>query len=94
MHDGPSLAGSEPPPEQADPPGMGSCGHKNHSAGFPARKCSCSDLDFVGGIHDGRFEDVNRVRRHSFVNQNAGVVIISPAKGMPISSRVSPGSVE
>jgi len=44
-HDGPSLAGSEPPPEQADPPGMGSCGHKNHSAGFPARKCSCSDLD-------------------------------------------------
>src|SRR5437588_5138896 len=75
-YDSPALARNELAPEQANAAGMSFCRDKNHGAVLPSCESRCNDFDFVGGIHDRRFEDVNRLRRHGFVNQNQLVVII------------------
>ena len=57
------------------------CRHKNYGFALFARKGGRGGLDFVGGIRDRRFEDVNRFRRHSFVNQNELVVMVLAGEG-------------
>ncbi len=80
-HNGPALIRSEPAPEQAYSPRVRLGGDKNHRAIVFARHRGSNDPDFVHGIHDRRLEDVNRLRRHSFVNQNEIVVMVLAGKG-------------
>src|SRR2546430_172977 len=75
-HNGPALTRSQPTPEQANATRMRFCGDQNYRAVLPWREGWSNDFDFVGGIHDWRFEGVNGFRRHSFVNQNEGIVMI------------------
>ena len=80
-HNGLSLARSKSSPQQANAPRVGFCRDENHSFAFRSCKGRGSDFDFVGRVHNGRFEYVNRLRRHSFVNQNESVVMILSGEG-------------
>ena len=60
---------------------MDFCRDENHSFAFRSRKGRGSDFDFVGRVHNGRFEHVNRLRRHSFMNQDESVVMILSGEG-------------
>lgn len=73
---GAALARREPLPKQANAAGMDFCGHKNHGLALSACQGSSGGFDFVGSVQDRRFEDVNRFRWNSFVNQDELVVII------------------
>src|SRR6266478_2835035 len=75
-HDGQTLPGSEPAPKQANATRMGLGRNNNNGAVLPGRESSRDGSDFVDGIHDRRFEDVNGFRRHSFLNENELVVIV------------------
>ncbi len=75
-HNGPALAGNEPAPKQANAPRVDFCRDQNHGLAIRERKRRGGNSDFVDGIHNGGFEDVNRFRRHSFVNQDESVVLV------------------
>src|SRR6266436_1156293 len=75
-HNGQTLSGSEPAPKQANATRMGLGRNNNNGAVLPGPESSRDGSDFVDGIHDRRFEDVNGFRRHSFLNENELVVIV------------------
>jgi hypothetical protein len=80
-HDGPALTRCEHAPEQTNAAGMGFCSDNNHSFAVCTCQGSCSRFDLVGSVHNRRFEDVNRLPRNSFVNQNELVVIVLAVEG-------------
>src|SRR6266852_5421860 len=58
-NNGPALIRREPAPEQAYSPRVRLGGDKYHRALVFARQRRSNDSDFVGGVHDWRFEYVN-----------------------------------
>jgi hypothetical protein len=80
-HNGEAISRGQFSPEETHAPGMGFGGHDNHGAVLFAGERGADHFDFVGGIHDRSLEHANRPRGHSFVNQDAGVVVVFAGEG-------------
>src|SRR6266567_5085175 len=79
-HNGLTVPGSESAPKQANATRVGLGGNNNDGFVLPAGENSRDGSDFVDGIHDRRFEDVNRFQRDSFVKENELAVIVLPGE--------------